>query len=116
MDRRGTKPSEHLEELGRKNLPTDRCADSTERADHWSVERHLSDVPEDIVRIYERFVESVAACGPFATKVSKTAITIHGSHRGFAGAKPRRLSLDGFLDLQRPLGDDRFRRVSAYTR
>ena len=58
----------------------------------------------------------VSACGPFDLFVTKTAIAFKGPHRGFAGAKPRRASLDGFLDLQRQVKDERFRRVSPYTK
>jgi hypothetical protein len=45
-----------------------------------------------------------------------TAITFKGSRRGFAGAKLRAHSLDGYLDLQRRLEDPRIRRASPYTR
>jgi len=83
-------------------------------ADVWSVERHLVDVSGDVVALYERFVNAIAACGPFTCTVTKTAIAFKGSSRGFAGAKPRKTSLDGFLDLQRQVDDERFRRVSPY--
>ena len=49
-------------------------------------------------------------------QVTKTAIAFKGTHRGFAGAKPRKSSLDGFLDLQREVRDERFLRVSPYTK
>ena len=38
--------------------------------------------------------------------VTKTAITLKGGRRGFAGAKPKARWLDGYLDLQRPIDDD----------
>lgn len=82
----------------------------------WTVARHLADLPESVVDLYEHFVEVVSACGPFDLSVTKTAIAFKGPHRGFAGAKPRRASLDGFLDLQRQVRDERFRRVSPYTK
>ena len=87
-----------------------------EFGDVWSVERHLVGKPEFVVDLYERFVEAVAACGPFTYSVSKTAITFKGTHRGFAGAKPRMSSLDGYLDLQRQVADERFLRASPYTK
>jgi len=87
-----------------------------ESEDEWSVERHLADKPGSVVTLYERFVASIEACGPFTVRVTKTAIAFHGTHRGFAGAKPRKSSLDGFLDLQRQVQDERFRRVSPYTK
>lgn len=58
----------------------------------------------------------VSACGPYAVTVTKTAIAFKGTHRGFAGAKPRTSSLDGFLDLQTKVRDERFPRVSPYTK
>jgi hypothetical protein len=82
----------------------------------WTVEDHLAGKPADIVALYERFVGLVQECGPFSYRVTKTAITLKGSRRGFAGAKPTRRSLDGYLDLQRELRDPRIRRVSAYTK
>jgi Domain of unknown function (DUF5655) len=48
--------------------------------------------------------------------VTKTAITVKGTRRGFAGAKPTMRSLDGYLDLQRELRDPRIQRASPYTR
>jgi hypothetical protein len=85
-------------------------------AKEWSVERHLADKPEGVVDLYERFIALVAVCGPYAVSVTKTAISFKGAHRGFAGAKPRKSSLDGFLDLQREVRDERFLRVSPYTK
>ena len=82
----------------------------------WSVQRHLADKPEFVTDLYDRFVSLVADCGPFIEVVTKTAITFKGTHRGFAGAKPRTSTLDGFLDLQREVRDARFLRVSPYTK
>ncbi len=87
-----------------------------ESAGEWTVERHLDDKPEDVVDLYHRFVLLVSACGPYAITVTKTAIAFKGTQRGFAGAKPRPSSLDGFLDLQRSVRDSRFLRVSPYTK
>jgi hypothetical protein len=39
-----------------------------------------------------------------------------GSRRGFAGAKPRAQSLDGYLDLQRRVEDPRIRRAAPCTK
>jgi Domain of unknown function (DUF5655) len=80
------------------------------------VPRHLADKPEGVVDLYERFVALLDGCGPYTVSVTKTAIAFKGTHRGFAGAKPRPSSLDGFLDLQREVQDERFRRVSPYTK
>jgi Domain of unknown function (DUF5655) len=97
-------------------MAADRYSEPVESRDHWSVDRHLAGKPENVVNLYERFVELVAACGPFTYSVSNSAITFKGAQRGFAGAKPRNSSLDGCLDLQREVQDDRFRRVSPYTK
>jgi uncharacterized protein DUF5655 len=82
----------------------------------WTVEDHLRDKPAAVAALYRRFVELVQACGPFDYAVSKTAITFKGSRRGFAGAKPKADSLDGYLDLQRRVEDPRIRRAVPYTK
>ncbi|MEP7020043.1 MAG: DUF5655 domain-containing protein [Pseudonocardiales bacterium] len=81
----------------------------------WTVEDHLADKPEASLVLYERFVELVSACGPFSYAVSKTTITFKGSRRGFAGARPDRRGLRGYLDLQRTVDDPRILRASPYT-
>jgi hypothetical protein len=85
-------------------------------SEYWTVARHLDDVPEPIRDLYGRFISLVEACGPFTYSVAKTAITLKGTRRGFAGAKPKARWLDGYLDLQRPVRDPRIRRVSPYTK
>ena len=85
-------------------------------SDEWTVERHLRDRPERVVDLYRRFVELAEACGPFTYSVAKTAITLKGSRRGFAGLAPRKASLDGYLDLQRRVEDPRIRHSSPYTK
>jgi Domain of unknown function (DUF5655) len=97
---------------GRGHADMLRCMDSRE----WTVEEHLRGKPAVVVELYERFVELIQACGPFDYAVSKTAITFKGSRRGFAGAKPKAGSLDGYLDLQRRVEDLRIRRAGAYTK
>jgi hypothetical protein len=87
-----------------------------ESAREWSAERHLADKPDAVVDLYERFVGLLTACGPYTVSVTKTAIAFKGTTRGFAGAKPRKTTLDGFLDLQREVQDERFLRVSPYTK
>jgi Domain of unknown function (DUF5655) len=83
---------------------------------HGTVEDHLSGQPAGSVELYLRFVELVEACGPFTCSVAKTMITFKGSRRGFAGAKPTRRGLSGYLDLQRVVSDPRFISSSPYTR
>jgi hypothetical protein len=100
-----------------------RRAGTRERADlpdmagqEWTVAAHLRGCDPAVVRLYERFVELVRACGAFEVAVSKTAISFKGTRRGFAGAKPKRRWLDGYLDLQRQLTDPRIRSASPYTK
>jgi uncharacterized protein DUF5655 len=85
-------------------------------ADEWTVERHLHGKPEHVVALYRRFIALAEACGPFSYAVTKTAISLKGSRRGFAGLAPKKTSLDGFLDLQRRVEDARIRRSSPYTK
>jgi uncharacterized protein DUF5655 len=84
-------------------------------SDEWSVERHLEGKSEEVVDLFRRFIALVETCGPFTYSVTKTAITLKGERRGFAGAKPKPGWLDGYLDLQRQLSDDRIRSASPYT-
>jgi hypothetical protein len=84
--------------------------------EEWTVADHLRGRDPAVIRLYDRFIELVRACGPFEVSVAKTAITFKGSRRGFAGAKPKNQSLDGYLDLQRQLNDPRIRRASPYTK
>lgn len=85
-------------------------------SDDWTVERHLKDKPAEIVALYERFIALATRCGPFTYAVAKTAITLKGSRRGFAGAAPGATSLDGYFDLQRRVEGPQIRRSSPYTK
>lgn len=82
----------------------------------WTVEDHLADKPAEVVALYQRFIRLAKECGPFSYRVTKTAITLKGSRRGFAGVTPKTRSLDGYLDLQRELRDPRIMRASPYTK
>jgi hypothetical protein len=84
--------------------------------EEWTVAAHLRGCDPSVVRLYDRFVELVEACGGFDVTVSKTAISFKGARRGFAGAKPKQRWLDGYFDLQRPLSDPRIRSASPYTK
>jgi len=68
------------------------------------------------VALYRRFVEMLEECGPFGYSVSKTTITFKGDRRGFAGARPTRRGLSGYLDLQRVIEDRRVISAAPYTR
>jgi hypothetical protein len=54
------------------------------------VDRRVHDKPAQVVALYRRFIELVEECGTFSYSVAKTAITLKGSRRGFAGVIPRR--------------------------
>jgi Domain of unknown function (DUF5655) len=81
----------------------------------WSVARHLAGQPPESVALFEAFAELVEGCGPFRYVVSKSSITFAGTRRGFAGARPDRFGLRGYLDLQRQVSDPRFTNSSPYT-
>jgi hypothetical protein len=85
-------------------------------AEEWTVERHLGDKPEQVAALYNQFIRLAEACGPFSYSVKKSAITLKGSRRGFAGVTPRRTFLTGYLDLQRRVVDGRIQRSSPYTK
>ncbi|GAA3191290.1 DUF5655 domain-containing protein [Dactylosporangium siamense] len=84
--------------------------------DEWTVARHLAGRPAGTVALYHRFIELAEACGPFTYAIAKTAITLKGTRRGFAGASPGARWLEGYLDLRRPLEDPRIRRATPYTK
>ncbi len=84
--------------------------------DTWTVDDHLAGRPAEIVALYRRFIGLVEACGPFSYSVAKTAITLKGTRRGFAGAVPKERSLDGYLDLTREIRDPRISSASPYTK
>jgi hypothetical protein len=85
-------------------------------AEAWTVERHLRDKPAHVAALYDQFIRLAEACGPFSYSVTKSAITLKGSRRGFAGVTPRQTSLTGYLDLQRRVVDARIQRSSPYTK
>lgn len=85
------------------------------RADDWTIERHLDGQPEFAIALFDRFIALVSTFAPFTYAVSKSSITLKGSRRGFAGARPLAGGLRGYLDLQRAVTDRRIRSVSPYT-
>ena len=82
--------------------------------DEWTVERHLEAGTELGRALFERFVELVAACGPFHVSVAKTTITFKGERRGFAGARPKGDRLVGYFDVTRRIEDPRITSVAPY--
>lgn len=82
----------------------------------WTVEDHLRDQPEASVALFHRFVRLLESIGEFSYSPAKTTITFKGARRGFAGARPDKRGLTGYLDLQRPLDDPRIRHAAPYTK
>lgn len=86
-----------------------------DEAERWTVERHLAGQPEFAVDLFHRFLAMVEEVGPYELSVSKTTVTVKGARRGFAGARPWRHGLRGYLDLQRQVEDPRFLSSAPYT-
>ncbi|MFI7691914.1 DUF5655 domain-containing protein [Nonomuraea sp. NPDC049655] len=83
----------------------------------WTIDDHLDGKPDTSVALYREFVRLVEACGPFTYAVSKSMITVKGTRRGFAGAKPDARGLRGYFDIQRTISDDaRITSVAPYTK
>ena len=88
----------------------------TDAGAEWTVERHLAGRPDFAVELFRQFIAAVERVGPFTYAVSKTTITLKGTRRGFAGARPDRAGLVGYVDLQREVHDPRITSVAPYTR
>jgi uncharacterized protein DUF5655 len=84
--------------------------------EEWTVDRHLAGKPPEIIALYRAFIELAQACGPFTYAISKTAITLKGARRGFAGAIPGARALRGYFDLPRQVEDARITRSDPYTK
>jgi hypothetical protein len=82
----------------------------------WTPQDHLEGKPESSIRLYEKFVELVQACGLFEYVVTKTGIGFRGPRRAFAGATPTKKGLQGYMDITHPVDDPRFTRVNPYTK
>jgi hypothetical protein len=81
----------------------------------WTIERHLDGRPEFAVGLFRRFIHIVESIGPFTYSVSKSTVTLKGTRRGFAGARPVASGLRGYFDVQREIADPRIRSVAPYT-
>lgn len=83
--------------------------------EQWTIEDHLEQGDDAGRALYHRFIEMVESIGPFSYAVAKTTITLKGSRRGFAGARPKGGRLVGYFDPQRQLEDPRISSVAPYT-
>ncbi|MBO9556564.1 DUF5655 domain-containing protein [Cellulomonas sp.] len=82
----------------------------------WTVDDHLRGAPPEHVELYRAVVGLIEACGPVEVVLHKTTITFKGTRRGFAGARPDKQGVVGFLDLMRPVDTDaRITSVAPYT-
>ena len=85
--------------------------------DRWTVQDHLDGQPDESVALYRAVEALILAHGGVVHSVSKTTISFKGPRRGFAGARPDRHGVVGYLDLMRPLeGDLRIRSAAPYGR
>ena len=82
----------------------------------WTVERHLLGKPPQVIVLYHRFIELAGMCGPFTYSVARSAITLKGARRGFAGARLGDRALSGYLDMRRRVDDPRITRSALYTK
>lgn len=81
----------------------------------WTVDDHLRGADPAHVELWRAVAALVESCGPVTYAVSKTTITFKGPRRGFAGARPTKHGVDGYLDTMRPLvGDPRILRSEPY--
>ncbi len=81
----------------------------------WTVEDHLEGADPVHVALYRQVEALVLGQGPGEVSVSKTTITFKGRRRGFAGARPTRTGVRGYLDLMRVVEDPRITNVTPYT-
>jgi hypothetical protein len=89
----------------------------SEASEGWTVDDHLRGKPEASVALFRELEGLILACGDIRFAVAKTTITFKGSRRGFAGARPDRQGVVGYLDLLRPIvGDARIGSASPYGR
>lgn len=83
----------------------------------WTVADHLEDADPQHIALYRAVERAILGCGPVTISVSKSTITFTGARRGFAGARPTRSGVQGYLDLGRSLlGDPRIRSAAPYTK
>jgi hypothetical protein len=82
----------------------------------WTVEDHLRGHDPRHVELFRAVEAAVLACGPVGYAVSRTTVTFTGPRRGFAGARPTRYGVRGYLDLMHRLDDDpRIGSIAPYT-
>jgi hypothetical protein len=81
----------------------------------WTVEEHLAGKPADSLAVYERFVERLAAFGPFEYAPTRKQIGFQ-TIRIFAGVHLTDDGLEGYLDLPRKVESSRFHHIAPYTK
>src|SRR4051794_9066251 len=85
-----------------------RCCRLSGEQKQWTVDDHLRGADPASVDLFRAVEQLIRSFGPVSLSVSKTTITFKGTRRGFAGAKPTKHGVEGYLDLPRSLvGDPR---------
>lgn len=81
-------------------------------------EAHLRDKPEASVDLYRRLEKVLLSLGGVTLSPSKTTIGFKGTRRGFAGARPTSIGVQGYFDIMEQLStaDPRIRRATPYQR
>jgi hypothetical protein len=82
----------------------------------WTVQDHTAGASDEVLALYQRFIDLAEGCGPFTYRVTKSGITLKGTRRGFAGAVLRQAALGGYFDITRQITDPRILRSSPYTK
>ncbi len=81
----------------------------------WTVDDHLRAGSDNTVALFEKIRALINSFGPGSVSVSKTTVTFKGTRRGFAGARPNKRAVVGYLDLMRQLPPDpRITRAAPY--
>lgn len=88
-------------------------------SDHQlTVADYLRNRPGSSVALYRQVESALLEMGGVGTSVSQTTVTFKGSRRGFAGARPSTVGVEGYFDMMRGLQkeDHRIRTVVLYQR
>jgi hypothetical protein len=77
----------------------------------YSVEKFLAGASMHAQQLFSRFVELIAACGPYEVAPAKTRVAFLASVRFASVNRVRPTHLDVHFVLPRPLSSPRFRRI-----
>jgi len=89
----------------------------TTEEEEWTVDDHREAGNEDTIALFDKLRALIDSFGPGSISVSKTTVTFKGTRRGFAGARPTKRAVIGYLDLMRQLPPDhRIGSIAPYGR